>query len=143
MAVEEESTAPTGFDWRGAGEGALWTLAIALPPVALVLALKSGDLVGEESSLWLLTPVSLLLGFGAGGFAAGRRRPDMPLAHAAAAGALAFGLVAVVAVARRLADADDDVTAGYFVRLLLLAQICVSCSLLGGYFAARRAGPGT
>jgi len=145
MAVEtvkEEDgarTAPPGFDWRAAGEGALWTLAVALPPVALVLALKSGDLVGEESNLWLLTPVALLVGFGVGGFAAGRRRPDMPLLHAAAAGALAFGSVVVVAVARRLVDAGDEVTGGYFVRLLLLAQICVSCSLLGGYLAVRRA----
>lgn len=136
MAVEEEKQT---FDWRGAGEGALWTLAVALPPVALVLALKSGDLVGDESNLWLLTPVALLLGFGIGGFTAGRRRPDMPLLHAATAGAIAFGLVAVVAVVRRMVDDSDDVDAAYLVRLLLLAQICVSCSLLGGYFAARRA----
>lgn len=142
MALEaetEQERTPSGFDWRGAGEGALWTLAVALPPVALVLALKSGDLVGEESNLWLLTPVALLLGFAAGGFAAGRRRPDMPLLHAAGAGALAFGLVAVVAVARRLSADSDQVDAAYLVRLLLLAQICVSCSLLGGYMAARRA----
>jgi hypothetical protein len=34
---------------------------------------------------------------------------------------------------------SDDVTFSYVVRLLLLAQICVSTALLGGWVAARRA----
>ena len=125
-------------DRRTAIEGALWALAVALPPVWLVAVLKSDDLPGEESNLWLLTPLALLAGFGIGGFVAGRRRPDTPLLHAAAAGAVAFAAVVVFGIVRRLVG-GDDVTLSYLVRLLLLAQICVSTSLLGGWVAARRA----
>jgi putative membrane protein (TIGR04086 family) len=125
-------------DRRVAFEGALWTLAVALPPVWLVAVLKSDDVPGEESNLWLLTPVALLAGFAIGGFVAGRRRPETPLVHAAAAGAVAFGVVVVFGVLRRVVG-DDDVTVSYVVRLLLLAQICVSTALLGGWWAARRA----
>ena len=125
-------------DRRVVGEGALWALAVALPPVWLVAVLKSDDVPGEESNLWLLTPVALLAGFAIGGFVAARRRPELPLVHAAAAGAAAFGVVVVFGVVRR-AVGDDGVTVSYLVRLLLLAQICVSTSLLGGYVAGRRA----
>lgn len=126
------------IDRRVAVDGALWTLGIALPPVWLVSVLKSDDLAGEESNLWLLTPVALLAGFAVGGYLAGRRRPDTPLVHAAAAGAVAFGAIAVLSLLRRVVG-DDGVTAAYLVRLLLVAQICISNALLGGWVAARRA----
>jgi predicted permease len=120
------------------GTGALSTLAVALPPVWLVSVLKSDDVPGEESNLWLLTPVALLAGFAIGGFVAARRRRDTPLLHAATAAAAAFAVVAVFALVRRIVG-SDDVTVSYVVRLLLLAQICVSTALLGGWVAARRA----
>ncbi|HEX2038281.1 MAG TPA: hypothetical protein VHF47_00970 [Acidimicrobiales bacterium] len=129
-----------GIDRNAVGRGALWTLAVALPPVWLVSALSSDDLPGEESNLWLLTPVALLAGFAVGGFAAGRRRVDTPLLHAAAAATAAFVAVALFGLIRRIVG-DDDVTIAYLVRLLLLAQICVSTALLGGWVAARRAAP--
>jgi len=125
-------------DRRVVTEGALWTLAVALPPVWLVSVLESDDLPGEESNLWLLTPVALLAGFAIGGFTAARRRRDTPLLHAAVAAACAFGAVALFGLVRRVLG-DDDVTVSYVVRLLLLAQICVSTALLGGWVAARRA----
>lgn len=127
-------------DWRAAGEGAAWALGVALPPIWLVMLLKSGDLPGEESNLWLLTPVALLAGFAVGGFAAARRRRDTPLLHAAAAGAAAFGVVALAGLLRRLPEGGDDVSVSHLVRLVLLGQICVSTAVLGGYVAARRAG---
>jgi putative membrane protein (TIGR04086 family) len=129
---------PGGLDWRAAGEGALWTIVVALPPVWLVLLLKSDDLPGEESNLWLLTPVALLLGFAVGGFVAARRRPRTPFVHAAAAGALAFAVVTVVSIVRRLLNDGDQLTVSYLARLLLLAQICVSSAVLGGYVGMRR-----
>ena len=105
-------------DRRVVGEGVLWTLAVALPAV-------------------LLAPPALLAGFALGGFVAGRRRADTPLTHAAAVGAAAFAAMVVVGLLRR-AVGDGEVTESYVVRLLLLAQICVSTSLLGGWWAARR-----
>jgi hypothetical protein len=125
------------IDRRTALDGALWTWGIALPPVWLVAVLKSAALPGEESNLWLLTPLALLAGFGVGGWIAGRRRSDTPLVHAAAAGAVAFAGIVVFGVVRRVVG-GDDVTLAYLVRLLLLAQICVSTALLGGWAAARR-----
>ncbi len=129
MAVE--------VDRRVVGRGALCTLAVALPPVWLVSVLWSDDRPGEESKAWLLAPVALLAGFALGGFVAGRRRTDRPLLHAAAAGAAAFAALIAYSVVRRLLD--DGVTGAYVVRLLLLAQVCVSVALLGGWVAARRA----
>lgn len=147
MAVEEDDAppGPTGgsaaprIDWRVAGEGALWTLAIALPPVWLVLLLKSDDLPGEESNLWLVTPVALLVGFAVGGFVAARRRPRTPFVHAAVAAVAAYATILVVSLTRRVAGGGGDVTFSYVVRLLLLAQICVSSAVLGGYVSVRRA----
>ena len=106
-------------DRRVVGEGVLWTLAVALPAV-------------------LLAPPVLLAGFALGGFMAGRRRVDTPLTHAAAVGAAAFAAMVVIGLLRR-AVGDGEVTESYVVRLALLAQICVSTAMLGGWVAARRA----
>jgi hypothetical protein len=128
----------TRFDIRAALEGALLTLVVALPPLWIVLILKSNDAPGEESNLWLVTPFALLGGFATGGYRAATRERLMPLLHAAAAGGMAFAVLFVVSIGRRLV-AGDEVSLAHLVRLLLLAQICVSAALLGGYVAARRA----
>lgn len=126
------------LDLRAAVIGALITLAIAVPPLWVVLILKSGDAPGEESNLWLLAPVALLGGFAVGGFRTAARRRDTPLMHAAAAGALAFAVLFFVSLVRR-AVGDEDVSVVHLIRLLLLAQICISAGLLGGYVGMRRA----
>jgi hypothetical protein len=128
------------MDVRAVGQGALLTLAVALPPVWLVRILKGGDLAGSESNLWLVVPVALLAGFALGGHLAGRHRPERAMTHGAAAGAAAFALLVVVSVVRRL-FAGDDVSLPYLVRLLLLGQITISLALLGGYVAQRRSLP--
>lgn len=128
----------TRFDIKAAFEGALLTLVVALPPLWIVLILKSGDAPGEESNLWLVTPFALLGGFALGGYRAATRERLMPLLHAAAAGGMAFAVLFVVSLGRRLV-AGEEVSVAHLVRLLLLAQICVSAALLGGYVAARRA----
>ena len=132
MAVEPR------LDWRVAGEAALITLAVALPPVWVVSILKSRDVPGQESNLWIVVPLALLGGFALGGYAAGKRAQPTPLMHAAVAAGLAFGLLFVLSVLRRVIS-GDGVSLVHMVRLLLLAQICVSCALLGGYVATRRA----
>lgn len=114
------------------------TLAVALPPVWVVTVLKSRDVPGQESNLWLVVPLALLGGFGVGGYASGKRVPSSPLMHAAAAGGIAFGALFVISVVRRMLG-DDGVSLVHIVRLLLLAQVCVSCALVGGYVATRRA----
>lgn len=129
--------APDGIDLRSVAQAALLALAVAVPPVVIVNILKSDDPPGQESNLWLLTPVALLAGFALGGYLAGRWHRRTPMMHAAAAGGLAFAVLFVVGVARRLVG-GDGVDLAYVIRLLLLAQICVSTALLGGYVAGRR-----
>jgi hypothetical protein len=126
-------------DWRVAAEGAAITLAVAVPPVWVVMALKSRDTPGQESNLWLIAPVALLAGFALGGYAMGKRVASTPLLHAAVAGGVAFAVLLVVSLARRLLS-GEGISVVHVVRLLLLAQICVSAALLGGYVAVRRAG---
>lgn len=125
------------LDIRSAVEAALLTLAVAVPPVIIVNILKSDDPPGQESNLWLLTPVALLGGFAVGGYLAGKWQRRTPMLHAAAAGGLAFAALFVVGVVRRLVG-GDGVALAYVIRLLLLAQICVSTALLGGYLAGRK-----
>lgn len=134
MAVDDNAAAR--LDLRSVAEAALLTLAVVVPPVAVVLILESDD-VNAESSLWMATPFILLAGFGFGGWTAGRRHRDLPMYHAAAAGAAAFLAVATISVVRRLVG--DGISLVYLTRLVLLGIICVSAALLGGYVAARRA----
>lgn len=124
-------------DRRSVLEGALLALAVALPPVWLVLILKGNELAGEESNAWLLVPVALLAGFGLGGYRAGSSPSTSPLTNAAAAGAVAFGAITAYSLVRR-AIGSDPITVAVVVRMLLLAQICISVALLGGYVAYRR-----
>ena len=124
-------------DWRAAADGAWLAVAITLPPTILVRLFKDGDLDGQESYLWVVPVVALLVGFAVGGHRAARRRPDAPLLHAAASAALAFAALAVVAVVRRLV-AGDGLTVPLVVTLLLLLQITVSLAVIGGYVAMRR-----
>ena len=124
-------------DWRVAAQGALVTLAIALPPAVLVRILKGDDLEGSESYLWVVTMVAIFVGFGVGGHLAARRRPQMALAHAAAASALAFAGLAAYAVLRRVVT-GDGLAFDLVVQLLLIGTITVSIGILGGYVATRR-----
>ena len=50
----------------------------------LATVLKSRDVPGQESNLWIVVPLALLGGFALGGYAAGKRAQPTPLMHAAA-----------------------------------------------------------
>ena len=125
------------IDWRAVADGAVVAVMVTLPPTIAVRLLKDGDLEGQESYLWVVPVVALLLGFALGGHRAARRRPDAPLLHAATAAAAAFGALAVVAVLRRVLS-GDGLTVPLLVTLLLLMQITVSLAVVGGYVAVRR-----
>ncbi|HEV7886612.1 MAG TPA: hypothetical protein VGO92_03570 [Acidimicrobiales bacterium] len=125
------------LDWRAAASGAVLTLAVALPPALLVRILKSDDLEGRESNLWIVTVLAIFAGFALGGHLAARRRPRAALQHAAAASGLAFLGLAVYSVVRH-AVAGDGVTPELVVQLLLVGTITVSIGILGGYVATRR-----
>ena len=125
------------IDRRVVAMGALVTLAIAIPPVVVIAALKSGDVVGRESNLWVVGAVAILVAFAAGGVVAGRRRPDMPFAHSAAAAAVAdVAILGYVAIRHAIEHRGTN-----WVSLALLFQIGISLALLGGHFALRARRP--
>jgi predicted permease len=128
------------LDWGAVVSGALLTLAVALPPTLLVRVLKGDDLEGSESNLWVVAVLAIFAGFALGGHLAGRRNPRLGLAHAAAAGAVAFAGAAVYSIVRHLVT-GDGVSAKLLVSLALLGTITVSIALLGGYVAVRRSSP--
>jgi predicted permease len=126
------------LDSRVVGIGALVVLAIAVPPAVVIAALKSGDVVGRESNLWVVAALAILVGFAAGGLVAGRRRPEAPYVHSAAAAVAAeIVLLAYVLVRHAVEHRTTN-----WVSLALLFQIGVSLSLLGGHFALRRQAAG-
>ena len=128
------------LDWRTVGRGALVAIAVTVPPAWVVRALKSDDLEGQESYLWVVPVLALFAGFAVAGHLAARRRPDAPLVHSAAAAVAAFTLLAAVTVVRRVA-AGDGVSAPLLLTMALLLQITVSLAVLGGYAASRRPRP--
>jgi hypothetical protein len=102
-----------------------------------VRALKSDDLEGQESYLWVVPVLALLAGFTVAGHLAARRRPDAPLTHSAAAAVAAFALLATVTVIRRVVI-GAGLSGPLLLTLALLFQITVSLAVLGGYAATRR-----
>lgn len=129
-------------DWKAAADGAWLAVAITLPPTIVVRLFKDGDLGGQESYLWVVPVLALLVGFAVGGHRAATRRPDAPLLHAAASAACAFAALAALAVVRRFVD-GDGLTVPLVVTLMLLFQITVSLAVIGGYVAMRREAAGS
>ena len=125
------------MDWRAVADGAVVTVAVTMPATILVRLLKDGDLGGQESNLWFVPLIALLVGSALGGHRAAKRRLDAPLKHAAAAAAAAFAVMAAVRVARALLG-GGGITVPLVILMLLLLQITVSLAIIGGYLALRR-----
>ncbi len=121
---------------RTVGGAALAILLVALPVVLAIEAVKGDELVGEESSIWALGALAVVAAFVIGGGIAGARRPETAIGHSVAAAALAFVVLVVVAVVRRLVD-GAGLPAAVGAAFVLLAVICVSMGILGGYLAMR------
>lgn len=123
------------LDWRAAGIGALTTLVIVSP--ALVIGvLKRNDPSGTESNWWLVAALLVLVAFGVGGWAAGRRRPSSPFIHATAASLMAYAALLLIRTLTRVATSDG---ANFNVaNTLLIGQIAVSLAIVGAYVATRR-----
>ena len=126
------------LDTRVVAAGALVILGISVPPAVIIAALKSEDVVGRESNLWVVAALAILVAFAAGGVVAGRRRPDMPYLHSAAAAVAAEVALLIYVVVRH----EVEHRSTNWVSLALLFQIGVSLSLLGGHFAQRRQAAG-
>ena len=101
-----------------------------------VEAVKGDDLAGEESSVWLVGALAVVAAFVIGGGIAGARRPETAIGHSVAAAALAFIVLVIVGIVRRLVD-GSGLPAGVAATFVLLAVVCLSMGVLGGYIAMR------
>ena len=123
-----------GLDRRLVLRGAAIVLAILVPPVVVIRSLLGPD---SDSPLWNLIVVLFLVSFVVGGAATAGRAEHGPIKHAAAAGAAAFGAALLIGLVRNLLTGWSLGLAG-FVTALLLWQIAVSLSMVGGLFGRRR-----
>lgn len=120
---------PTQATWRGA----VTALVVALPVAVFnQLLIAAGDI--ESGSpvtvlLWLL----ILFGAAAGGWGVLRLAPQAGLAHAAAAGALAYAVVQGVGIVRRLL-ADEPLS---WLAFPFLALLMATAAMVGGMIARR------
>jgi len=114
--------------------GAATTLVILLPAFVLV-RLAVGD--DSSSPLLYLVLVAFLLSFTIGGAVAGHGAPDLPLKHAAAAGAVAFGIAFAIAVVRNLAT-GRAMTMGGILFALVLWGTATTIATIGALVGRRR-----
>lgn len=138
--MSETSTRPgrrTGrIDWRAVADGAVITVSLTLFPTIAVRLFKDGDLDGQESNLWLIPLLALLVGSAWGGHRAARRSLQAPLVHASAAAACAATVLAAVRIGRA-AISGDGFDGALIVTFVLLVQISVSLAIIGGQIAVR------
>jgi predicted permease len=121
---------------RTVAAAALAILVVALPVLLAIEAVKGDDLTGEESSIWVLGALAVVVAFVIGGVIAGARRPETAVGHSVVAAAVAFIVLVVVAIVRRLVD-GTGLPAAVGATFVLLGVVCLSMGVLGGYLAMR------
>lgn len=113
--------------------GTATALVVALPVAVLNQVVISGGDLAESSPLVLVFWLLILFGAAAGGWGVIRLCPDAGLAHAAAAGALAYLVVQAIGVVSRTIR-DEPLS---WLAYPLLALLMATCSMLGGMFGRR------
>lgn len=128
------------IDWGVVARAAVVAVAVTVPVSVLVRMVKGDDANDERSALWVIAVVALFAGFALAGNFAARRRPDAPLLHAATSAGVAFAVLVVATVVRRVAT-GEGISSALIITLGLLLQISVSLAMLGAYLGMRhRAG---
>lgn len=127
------------LDARVVASGVALQLALTVLPALVVNALR-GDDIGARSNLWLgAALLALAVAPAAAGVLVGRRRPDAPLLHAAAATAAAWAALALASVVR--AAASSSRLAPLVATLLTIAPILIGIGVLGAFFSRPPAQP--
>ena len=134
MAVTEPAIAPASLEVRPIIPGAAVTLVIAFP-VGIVNQILVDRGTIDEGSPWAL-PFFFLIVFAAmlGGYVSGRRAPDAPLLHGAAASAAAYVVVQGIGVIRRLVVGDPL----HWISYLYLVVLMATCGMVGALAANYR-----
>lgn len=120
---------PAQATWRGA----ITALVVALPVAVFNQLLVSGGDIDGDSPIVLVFWLLILFGAAAGGWGVLRLCPRAGLAHAAAAGAMAYLVVQVIGVVSRSIRGDSLSWAAF----PLLALMMATAAMLGGMFARR------
>ena len=122
----------TSVDWKAVASGAVVTIAVG---VLASVALNALGIDRDSNWLFLFFWIAVI-GAGAGGFIAGRRRLDMPLLHGALAGLAGYAVVGVIGTAINLAAGHDAPTV---IQVIFNALWLSVGGTLGGYVASWRA----
>jgi hypothetical protein len=117
------------LDWRSVGAGAGVDLVLFLPLVVGVAILKHHDIATQESYVWIVSAVAIFVAPAIGGGVAGRRRPDMPLTH----GAAASGLASIAYVVVRIVDGAVNGQQARAGLLIVFVIASVSMGMVGSY----------
>ena len=118
------------LDARAVVVGAAIALGVYLPMAVL------GGLVGSSGNVIFVLAGVALVGFAAGGYAAGSRRPDLAMMHGAVAALAAYVIVQPIAiVVASVGDGDLPPPAAIAFNALMAATM----GMLGGFIAERRA----
>jgi putative membrane protein (TIGR04086 family) len=122
------------LDWRAVALGGVAALIIAAPAALIAQALYSADTISDRSNWVFLFTAVILAGCAVGGYVAGRKRPDAPLAHGALAALAAFVVVQGIGIVVRLID-GDSIDA---IKIVFNAMLSAAVGLLGGLLSSRR-----
>jgi len=117
------------LDAASVGLGALATMAVGVP-VATIGAVVLDD----GSDLVFFFALLALIGFLAGGYVGGFRRPEAPMAHGAVAALAGFAVSQSVAALLQLAR-DESVNP---VAVAFNAMVAANLGLVGGLVGSRR-----
>ena len=119
----------TKLDLGAVGVGSLVTMAVGIPVATI------GSVVLEDGSDYVFFFALLaVLGFLAGGYVAGWRRPDTPMTHGAVAAFGGFAVAQAVAAVLQVIR-DEDLSA---VAIAFNALLAANIGLVGGWYAGRR-----
>lgn len=122
------------LDWRAIAVGAVVALVVFVPVSLLHSLLRSNE---DPDGVIFVFVLPALAAFVVGGFVAGAKRPDTPLAHGTAAAVVAFvGSRVVTTIVQAAGDDGVDVKPVAFATNVLFTA---TLGMLGGWLAGRRA----
>lgn len=127
------------LDPKVVGIGAALEIAIVVPAALIVRALRQDDMAAE-SNLWLVASfLALVVGPAAAGWLVGRKRPDTPALHAAAATGAAWVVFTVMRLGRAALGSQE--VAPLLATLLTIVPIQVGVGVLFAIFSRPRSKP--
>jgi hypothetical protein len=120
--------------WSAVRAGAAVALAFAIPTALVAQVVDSLADLDDQDPVAAVFFLAVVVGFLAGGYAAGRRAPDRPFIHATAGVVGAYALVSLFALVRLVVGGSDIELIAFVVNAFLASGL----GLLGASVAAAR-----